>query len=673
MISVISAVIALILAAVVAVKDRKSAANRSFIGMLLLLAGVEVVRATAGERESIYPFALVPGSCLVFSLCFARSDYRKYLAQWKYLIAACYMIPIAALFLNFPEILEHFVLLGIAGKAFFAIILLAAVAILWNLERTVRASIGYIRWQIKFVVLGMGTLCAVWLYLSSQALIYSALDIYLSILHPIALIIACGFFGWGLVRSSFLNVDVYLSRTTIQYSLTGLLASLYLLILGLLAFRVRLLEAPSSLPLHALMVLVALSGLAVLLLSDRVQAGLKRMVTRHFKRPMYDYRKAWMELSENTNSIINVDTICGTVAKIVSRTFGILSVNIWLCDAAKERLALAGSTVFTASQIPDLERSGKPVSQMLFALEGSALPVDLKEKTMDWADDIMRSEPKYFAEFKMRYLLPLRVGGQLIGVMTLNEDRVGKAPLSMEDNDLLNAYTAHLAARVLQLRLSENVRKTQEIEAFQNVSAFFVHDLKNLASRLSLTMQNLPVYFDNPEFRADALKLIGQSASKIDDTIGRLSSLKKIEIRPLPADLNELLASCVSDFECSTNTKVEWDIKPVPEVSIDQEQIQKVITNLLLNAHDAVKGKGNIKVAASLSDQHVQVIVSDNGCGMSRAFIDKMLFRPFTSTKKRGMGIGLFHSKMIAEAHKGKIEVDSEEGKGTTFRVILPI
>jgi putative PEP-CTERM system histidine kinase len=519
----------------------------------------------------------------------------------------------------------------------------------------------------------MGTLCAVWLYLSSQAMIYSALDLSFSILHPIALIIACGFFGWGLIRSSFLKVDVYLSRTTIQYSLTGMLASLYLVILGLLAFRVRFLETSGSLPLHAMMVLVALAGLAMLLLSDRVQERIRRIITRHFKRPVYDYRKAWMDLSENTNSIIDVDSICRAVAKIVSRTFGILSVNIWLCDEAKERLSLAGSTVFTASQAPALERNGKTVLQMLTAVEGSTVPIDLKEKRMDWADDIMHSEPKYFAEFKMRYVLPLRVGGQLVGVMSLNEDRVGKAPLSMEDYDLLNAYTAHLAARVLQLKLSENIRKTQEIEAFQNVSAFFVHDLKNLASRLSLTMQNLPIYFDNPEFRADALKLIGQSAAKIDDTIGRLSSLKRIEIKPLPADLNEILASCINDFECSTRTKVDWSIEPLPEISIDQEQIQKVITNLMMNAHDAVQGKGAIKMAACAADHHVQLTVSDNGCGMSRAFIDKMLFRPFTSTKKRGMGIGLFHSKMIVEAHKGKIEVDSEEGKGTTFRVILPI
>jgi signal transduction histidine kinase len=100
--------------------------------------------------------------------------------------------------------------------------------------------------------------------------------------------------------------------------------------------------------------------------------------------------------------------------------------------------------------------------------------------------------------------------------------------------------------------------------------------------------------------------------------------------------------------------------------------MQKVVTNLVMNAHDAIGGKGNIRVATAARDHHVTLTVSDDGCGMSREYVNKMLFKPFHSTKKRGMGIGLFHSKMIVEAHHGKIEVESEEGKGTTFRVILP-
>jgi putative PEP-CTERM system histidine kinase len=362
------------------------------------------------------------------------------------------------------------------------------------------------------------------------------------------------------------------------------------------------------------------------------------------------------------------------VARIVSQTFGILSVNVWLRDEAKEKLMLTGSTVFTKSQAEDLVRSGEAITQLFDAIESRNAIIDLKEKPIIWAEDIMRDKPEYFAEYKMRYVLPLRTGGQLVGIMTLNDDRVGRAPLSLEDQDLLNAYAAQLAARVLQLRLSEKLRQSQEIEAFQNVSAFFVHDLKNLASRLSLTMQNLPAYFDNPEFRSDAMKLIGESIAKIDSTCSRLSSLKeKVELRTIKTDLNALVSKILEDFERSTRSQIEKTLPALPPISIDPEQIQTVLTNLILNAYDATIGRGVIRVATSTKEHQVILSISDNGCGMSRQFMERMLFRPFQSTKKRGMGIGLFHSKMIIEAHSGKIEVESEEGKGTTFRIILPV
>jgi signal transduction histidine kinase len=115
----------------------------------------------------------------------------------------------------------------------------------------------------------------------------------------------------------------------------------------------------------------------------------------------------------------------------------------------------------------------------------------------------------------------------------------------------------------------------------------------------------------------------------------------------------------------------DWATVP-PQVSVDEEQIHKVLVNLMLNARDASGADGKIRVRTWATDGWVCLSVSDNGCGMSPAFIAQKLFKPFQTTKAEGIGIGLFHSRMIVEAHHGRITVESREGAGTTFTIYLP-
>jgi putative PEP-CTERM system histidine kinase len=564
--------------------------------------------------------------------------------------------------------------LGNAGEAFHLFFIIAAVLVLGNLERTLRASTGRIRWQIKFIVIGLGVICAGWIYAASQALLFSSINAAIGIFGPVTILVANLLFAWGIFRSQFFNVDVYLSRTTIQYSLTILAVGIYLQAVGFLAQFIRSINPQHPIPTSALIVLLGLTGLLVLMMSDRLQERLQRIITHHFRRPRYDYRQAWMDLTQRTTSLTDVHQICTEVAKIISRTLGFLSVNIWLRDDAEPRLRLSGSTVFTRPQAQDLTREGSPVAEIMDEVERRTAPLDLRQQSYEWPDQIIKAKPEFFADFTMRYILPIQTGGQLVGVLTLNDDRVGKAPLSLEDQDLLHAYTSQLAANVLQLRLSEQLRQAKELEAFQNVSAFFVHDLKNLASKLSLTMQNLPLHFDNPEFRTDALKAIGQSVSQMNEMCGKLSLLRqKIELKIVPTKLNDLIIRALKEIEMGINGKCETALKPLPDIMADPEQLQKVIGNLILNANEAQSSGEQIRIETEHINKHVTLSVIDTGCGMSQDFIESSLFQPFKSTKKRGMGIGLFHSKMIVEAHHGRIDVESQPGKGSVFKVVLPV
>ena len=205
------------------------------------------------------------------------------------------------------------------------------------------------------------------------------------------------------------------------------------------------------------------------------------------------------------------------------------------------------------------------------------------------------------------------------------------------------------------------------------MSAFFMHDLKNLAAKLSLVTQNLPVHFDNPEFRDDALRAVSQSVSKINGMCTRLSLLsQKLELRPKESDLNEFVEETLSGLDTYLKVPVVRDLHPVSPLAIDPDQMQKVLVNLLMNAHDAIADDGQIKVCTESRDGWAELSVSDNGSGMSKEFVEKHLFRPFQTTKKQGMGIGLFHCKTIVEAHGGRIEVESEERReqrsGSFFR-----
>ena len=155
------------------------------------------------------------------------------------------------------------------------------------------------------------------------------------------------------------------------------------------------------------------------------------------------------------------------------------------------------------------------------------------------------------------------------------------------------------------------------------------------------------------------------------DIRGQLS--KKIELKKVETDLNQLVNASLSCLNGSCKVSLIQNLQPVPKLVIDPEQVQKVITNLLLNANEAIGNGGEIRLTTDHKDGWAILSVCDNGCGISKEFMERSLFRPFKTTKRQGMGIGLFQSKTIVEAHKGRIEVESEPGAGTTFKVYLPI
>ena len=106
---------------------------------------------------------------------------------------------------------------------------------------------------------------------------------------------------------------------------------------------------------------------------------------------------------------------------------------------------------------------------------------------------------------------------------------------------------------------------------------------------------------------------------------------------------------------------------------VDSEELERVIQNLLINAKEAISEDGAMIIRTADLGDEVEISVEDNGKGISREFMENKLFQPFHTTKTGGLGIGLFQSKKIIEAHHGAILVESEEGKGTKVRLTFPV
>jgi putative PEP-CTERM system histidine kinase len=230
------------------------------------------------------------------------------------------------------------------------------------------------------------------------------------------------------------------------------------------------------------------------------------------------------------------------------------------------------------------------------------------------------------------------------------------------------------ASSFLIAQLSERVLRAKELETFHALSTFLLHDLKNFVALLSLVVQNMERNFDNPAFRSDALASVSETVHKMAGLMKRLAMLSyRPELSLAATDLNAVVRETLAEMRESKISRLHEDLQDVPSVLLDAASMKTVITNLVLNARDAVADRGEIRVATGMRDGMATLTVSDNGVGMTGNFLETRLFKPLSTTKSNGFGIGLYQCKSIVEAHGGRIEVTSEPGKGSSFTVLIPV
>jgi putative PEP-CTERM system histidine kinase len=560
-----------------------------------------------------------------------------------------------------------------AGVVLYAALLIGSVLVVMNLERTFRAAVGTMRWRIKFTLMGVGLLFIVRIYTSSQALLFRGVDLHLEMLNSAALAISAVLIARSFFRKRQFDVTVYPSQSVLQNSITVLLAGVYLVVVGILAKVAAYVGGDNEFALKAFLALISLVALAILLQSDRIRMQLRRFVSRNFQRPLYDYRTVWRKFTEGTASRVEKDDLCRSLVKMVADVFQSLSVAIWLWDDNREGMGLAASTFLSEGAAPALKFTQPMAEELMRSFLAHPEAVDLDASGSEWVGTVRERHRNQFPDGGHRICVPLISQGEVIGLMTLG-DRVGGVPFSLQDFDMLRCVADDAAVGLRNAQLSQRLLQARELEAFQTMAAFFVHDLKNAASTLNLMLQNLPVHFDDPAFREDALRGVSKTVTHINRLIGRLGQLRHEHgIQTSEQDLNEIIAGALSALEQGTGSMISKDLQPLPRVMLDREQFAKVVTNLVINATEAVSPGGRVQVSTRLEANWAVLSVRDNGSGMSREFLANGLFRPFQTTKKTGIGIGMFQSKMIVESHGGRIAVASEQGNGTTFEVFIPL
>ena len=651
-----------------------------FSGLSLHAAASDIIlrwQSAAGIAR-----AFLPALWLLFSLTYSRGNYREFLARWRLVLQAAIIIPVVLASGLIQELYRWDPIEGTndlalsltpVGKAFNLFFLIGILLVLTNLEKTFRATVGTLRWRIKFVILGLCVIFGARIYVCSQALLYSHVNFALADIEPGALLIGCLLIAISHLRTGQIEVDVYPSQTFLYNSITVMVTGVYLLLVGILAKVVIFLGGDTAFPLKALLILLGIVGLAVILMSDRARQATQRFISRNFKRPLYDSRKVWSRFTENTAHATDPASLCDATTKLISDTFNILSATIWLVDETEKQIVFTASTSLPAHQSLPRIKTSADSEAFLTSLRENPFPFDLDTSREPWATELRQHNPVNFVKGGHRICVPIVAAERPLGLIILG-DRVRALPYSQEELDLLRCIGGHIGASLLTIQLSRKLMEANEQEAFRAVSAFFAHDLKNAASTLSLMLQNLPLHFDDPEFRADVLRGISKTVNHMNHLISRLSVLRqKPELKSVAADLNEVVTTALSRWQPSAEIELATNLEPLPKIQLDPEQIQNIVINLVLNAHEAIGTCGQIRVQTARQNGWATLTVSDTGCGMTEDYIRQSLFRPFQTTKKGGTGIGMFQCKMIIEAHRGKIEVESQPGKGSSFRVLLPL
>jgi putative PEP-CTERM system histidine kinase len=280
--------------------------------------------------------------------------------------------------------------------------------------------------------------------------------------------------------------------------------------------------------------------------------------------------------------------------------------------------------------------------------------------------------PTWLQELAQAWLVvPLMVGEELIGFVVLASART-RVDVNWEVNDLLKTAGRQAASFLAQMQATEALLEVRKFDAFNRMSAFVVHDLKNIVTQLSLMMKNAKRLSHSPEFQQDMLMTVENSLDRMRQLMLQLREGATPPGTAFGVNLGTIIQR-IEAVAAGRGRKLEVQLSEPVVTRGHEERLERVIGHVVQNAFDATDVGGRVWINLDRLSGQARIVVGDTGKGMSQDFIRDRLFKPFQTTKQAGMGIGAYESFQYVQELGGRIEVDSELGQGTTVKMLLPL
>ncbi|MFK8048156.1 MAG: XrtA/PEP-CTERM system histidine kinase PrsK [Halioglobus sp.] len=628
-------------------------------GNLMEYPPIELMRAAEVLRNASWTYCLLQ----LMAQRFSGDPHVLAGRNWLPFFATAVTLIFALLVLA-PSIAEAFDIAEVLYQDIvFATWLAMAVAGLLLLEQLFRNSSAGELWSIKYICLGLGAIFAYDFFMYAEALLFRQLSPELWQARGLVNALATPLIAIAIARNSDWKLNLHVSRQVVFHTVTLLGAGAYLMLMSVAGYFLKYLGGTWGAVLQILFLVTAALLLLSLLFSGRIRAHTRVFLSKHFFSYKYDYREQWQNFTSALAGIEEdiPDGIVQAMAPLANSTSGLL----WANTEGGKFEPLSHWEMPEPDEYPEM-------SNLARWLEESQWVIDLEE---------LRREPDVYGNLALPsellsipnawLIIPLIFGDKLQGILLLRHSDLQKT-INWEDRDLLKTAGRQAASYLAQYLASNALIEARQFDAFNRLSAFVVHDLKNILAQQSLMVSNAEKHKTNPEFVDDMIATVSNSVSRMTNLMEQMrSGVRGSE--PESVDIGELVEEVVA---------ARLDTAPVPslttstdniQIRANRERLHTVFSHLIQNAQEATEKSGKVDVRLNRQADKVVIEIEDNGVGMNPEFIKYRLFKPFESTKGlTGMGIGAFEGREYIRELGGDVRVESELGSGSLFRIHLP-